>query len=243
MTVIESLPDRPLTNAEIVVLDQSDTFVMCSSVFGWQGVPSGTQPTDSVVAIYMVTQNQAYLLGFDPDAGEWARVGTISEPTEDAFDVASEELHEWLSNRYDKQSLVVLEDDEEVTEDQVLDFFPESPVGKDITDLEDLPGIDEVYPLFCLKQSHAVIVVSVGTFGSMFILGFDADVPDEAVAYTRGDDLPSGEWTVLSRTELTLDDDPSDEDMADFIELQEWLEQRYPEDELLGIDPDSVRDR
>jgi hypothetical protein len=88
MSIINSLPDRPLTTAEVESIEQAAPY-------------SGRPALDQVWAILFVTGSKAYGLGYDEEQGGWTVIE--ESPADDqtgAIDIA---INEWVESTYGEE--------------------------------------------------------------------------------------------------------------------------------------------
>lgn len=99
MTVVESLPARPLRFTEIEHMDEEDI-----EIAPFSGIPE----LDLVFAILFVTDDWLYGLGFDENRSEWLVVERAENPEmreqeSEALDRVDTAINEWVEEKYDEQ--------------------------------------------------------------------------------------------------------------------------------------------
>ncbi|WP_435362118.1 hypothetical protein [Haloarchaeobius sp. DFWS5] len=115
MGTIESLPARPLTGGEVQALAEQDADLTV--------VPGNYVPEiDRVYAVFFISGDRGYAVGFDPESEEWTVVERVGDETENGFTVLQKAIAEWGQDTYEDEFLqggatVDFDDPEAVVED------------------------------------------------------------------------------------------------------------------------------
>ena len=95
MTVVDSLPGRPLRFGEVDDLDEGDAGVAPFS---------GIVEADLVFAVVFITDRWIYGLGFDEDLLEWVVIEKAeisdSEGESESWDRVDTAINEWIEEKY-----------------------------------------------------------------------------------------------------------------------------------------------
>lgn len=87
MSIINALPDRPLTTAEVESLEQAAPY-------------SGRPLLDQVWAIMFLTDSTSYGLGYDEAEDGWVVIEEVSRDDETATQTIDTAINEWMEDTY-----------------------------------------------------------------------------------------------------------------------------------------------
>mgnify|MGYP005855637993 CR=1 FL=1 len=87
MSIINALPDRPLTTAEVESIEEAAPY-------------SGRPLLDQVWAIMFLTDSTSYALGYDEAEDGWVVIEEISSDDETASEVIDQAINEWMEDTY-----------------------------------------------------------------------------------------------------------------------------------------------
>lgn len=233
MTAVKSIPDHPLTETDIEELDTSAATDFCEAIVGRRTDDETTPPTDAVVALWLATDTQTYLLGYEPADGwrvidefEWDGVDL-----EDYLNQSTDQLLDWLDTYYDQSELAFITDtesDDEI-EAHLLDILPATPMADDeVDELTVIPGIEHAEPLVTVPDTGNAVLFVTMLFESAYVLGFNATTPEHIADEDR---TSTGKWEVRSKQDIDEDADPDDVEL-DITESVNWLSDQYSEDDL-----------
>ncbi len=232
MSVVESLPDTPLTQVAIDQLDTAPSTDFCESIVGQQTYDDTTPPTDAVVAFWLATEDDTYLLGYRPDISEWALIDEFEWDETDLeiyLEESTDTLLDWLDSYYDQDDLAFITetDSDDEIEAHLLDILPSTAVPvEEIADLTKIPGVEQTEPLATVADSEDAILFSAALFDTVYVLGFEANAPEELGDESR---TSTGDWHTYSTHAIDDTTDPSDAD-PDITAALETITEYYSED-------------
>lgn len=101
MKLVESLPSRPLTTAEIEKLHQSDSVT---------AVPvTGHPEEDNIFAVLLRTDSAGYAVGYDDEEEGWTVIEKATGDDEESeVRVLEEATTEWIEERYNSEDELLM---------------------------------------------------------------------------------------------------------------------------------------
>lgn len=91
--VVEAMPDQPLSEPDLVALNNSDVF---NGVAPYGG-PTGA---DRVYAVMAITDARVYALGFDEETESWVRIAAFDTEAENVTGEVDRAVNEWVEETY-----------------------------------------------------------------------------------------------------------------------------------------------
>lgn len=229
MSVVESLPDTPLTQKAIDELDAAPSTDFCESIVGQRTYDETTPPTDAVVAFWLTTGDDTYLLGYQPETSDWTLIDEFEWDETDLetyLEESTDTLLDWLDSYYDPDDLAFITetDSDDEIEAHLLDILPSTAItAEELQDITQIPGIEHIDILATSAESDRVVLFSAALFETVYVLGFEATTPDHM---TDPDRTATGEWQTYSTQAIGNETDPKDAD-PDVTAAIERLEEYY----------------
>lgn len=91
--VVDALPDKPLSEPDLVALNNSDAL---NGVAPYGG-PSGA---DRVYAVMAITDERVYALGYEEDEETWVRIAAFDTDADNVTGKVDEAVNEWVEATY-----------------------------------------------------------------------------------------------------------------------------------------------
>jgi hypothetical protein len=97
MTIVESLPNRPLYLHEIRSLKLNSKKINNSEALFYDG-----DNINGAICFFLNINGTGYMLVFNPDESTWVNLSKIdSEDNEDKYDDETDSILEWIEDKYD----------------------------------------------------------------------------------------------------------------------------------------------
>lgn len=219
---LTSLPDQPLTDAEIQAVQQHPSIEFCFPVYRLKAEP------DEIITITIGRNDQAHLLLFDPEEQHWKRLLTTEMPNSvmDQPEFDDEQLENQLQACYDEDEI----EPAGYPNNPLLGLiqkFPEEPLSEDHLDrIRGQPMIQEAIPLIRWKADKRVITL---------ILVFDDIMQGQRIVAGVGYNPDDASWHMFGSVEGR---DSDREEALDELEYDfaAWIANRYSLEEIEHVE-------
>lgn len=217
---IAGLPDRPLNNAEVDVLNQHADIDGCIPVYALESADDSAD----IVMLLLFKQGTAYSLLYNPDEQAWeqTQTATVPDSVTDELDFDPDDLDENLLAYYELDDLEPLGFPNDPLQG-LVQKFPAEPLSEShLADIRGQPMIEGVIPVVSRASDGRTIVV---------LLIFEHPVELQRIVASVGYDRSISEWQVFD----SIEGSDSDREAA-LTELElsvaAWVDDRYSMDEI-----------